>query len=135
MSREKLSELGEVHAELKRLMIAIEAETGKSAPDMAELAAVRLKLTQASRRRGTLVNDFIVAFMPGASAEEKARLEALRQDLQQARFISAEHIGKWTTRSIAKDWAGYGAASNKIRAAMRAQIDREAALFRSLLAT
>jgi hypothetical protein len=35
-------------------------------------------------------------------------------------------------RSITKDWAGYRAASGNIRTAMRQQIDREAALFRSL---
>lgn len=132
MSRERLAELGEIHAELQRLMVVIEAETRKPAPDMVSLSAVRLKLTQASRRRAALANDLIDELAATGSADAKAQLETLRQDLRQARFTSAEHIGQWTTRSITKDWAGYCAASEAIRAAMRKQIAHEAALFRSL---
>jgi hypothetical protein len=132
MSREKLAEIGEIHADLQRLIGAIEAETSKPAPDMASLSAVRLRLTQASRRRAALANAMIDELAANGSADTRAQLDALRQDLRRARFTSAEHIGHWTMRSITKDWAGYRAASGHIRTAMRKQIDREAALFRSL---
>lgn len=132
MSRERLAELAEVHDELKRLLEAIEVETGKPAPDMVGLSAVRLKLTQASRRRAGLVNTLVAEHAGRFPAEAKVQLEGLRQDLQQARFASAEHIGQWTTRAITKDWAGYCAASAKIRTAMRTQMAREATLLQSL---
>lgn len=132
MSLERFTELGEVHAELQILLRLIETETNKSAPDMIALSAVRLKLTQASRRRSMLVNDLVDTFAPQGSAETKAQLARLRQALQQARFRSAQHIGQWTTRSITQDWGGYRAASEQIRTTMRAQLHREAAVLRSL---
>lgn len=132
MSRQMLAELAEVHDELKRLLGTIEVETGRPAPDMVELSAVRLKLTQASRRRAGLVNALVAEHAARLPADARAQLESLRQDLQQARFASAEHIGQWTTRAITRDWAGYCAASAKIRTAMRTQMAREATLLQAL---
>ncbi|MFW2829926.1 hypothetical protein [Sphingomonas sp. ID0503] len=122
------ADLAAAHAELRRLIDAIEAETARPLPDIAGLTSVRMKLTQASRRRTALVDEIVRRNRVAASAEQRAHLETLWTDLQQARMISAGHIGRWTVQAIKADWPGYCAASADLRIRMRAQIDREAAL-------
>lgn len=133
MSDPKIRDLQALHAEMTRLLDAIELQTSKAAPNMAELTSIRFQLTRASRHRTALVLELVERYVRQTSPAAKKQLESLRDDLQQARVTSASHIGRWTMQAIESDWDGYKAASQQIRARMRSQIDRERTILQTII--
>lgn len=133
MSDPKIRDLQTLHAEMTRLLDAIEFQTSKAAPNMAELTSIRFQLTRASRHRAGLVMELIEGSIGHAAPAVKQQLESLRDDLQQARVTSAGHIGRWTMQAIESDWDGYKAASQQIRAKMRSQINRERTILQTII--
>ena len=121
-----LSELQKLHVEmednLRRFADLVDAET----PDAAALAAVRWKLSSASRTRTRLVDgDIFPHLLRRASSVEAQRLEQLKRQASAAGNDSSAHITKWTPERVQADWAGYRTASKLMRDRMRQQIRTE----------
>lgn len=108
--------------------------TTEAQPPMDRLPAVRLSLTRASRARTVLLEQAYGELIARAPASQKTALEALRAEGKENLVRSGRHIGIWTLREMTNRWPDYCAASNAIRAEMRARVKREAALTYPLLA-
>jgi hypothetical protein len=114
-----------LHHEIRDLIGRLAVETAKAAPDMGAITAIRMKLTAASRRRATLLEDGLVQARAVGSDDLKI-LEPVVSVTREARLKSGAHIGKWTLRAIEADWDGYRRDSAGLRAAMLRQLDLEA---------
>jgi len=124
----------EAHAAVLHELAALERITAASTPDRAALAATRLRLSRASTRRVQLLDGTILPRLLGTAAPPEAKtLVELRGALAAARTRSSEHVVRWTLDQAVKDWAGYCRASAELRAAMRAQIERERTVVGPLL--
>jgi hypothetical protein len=118
--------LMEAHGHIRTYLALLDAETARSVPDMAAVSAIRVKLTQASRRRTEILDELLAACLrSGPGSVEAATMQA---ELRRARLTSSAHISTWTSRTIAADWKGYCAASARLRDAMKRQIAAEAQL-------
>ena len=129
-----VGELQRLHAELSAQLDALDALIAQPEPPMEKLPGVRLALTRASRARTIFLTRLYGQLIARAPSSQKAALEALRAEANGQMLASAEHIGSWTLNEIAARWPEYRAASDKMRAAMRQRIKREAQLVYPLLA-
>ena len=128
-----LSDLRESHQLLLAELQALEDATGNDAPDARDLAAIRWRLSRASRRRRSLVDQACDRLLPGASPATARQILALREGLGEALAASTRHVGCWTIDAVLADWAGYRAASAAMRRSMRQRITAEQALLYPLL--
>jgi hypothetical protein len=119
--------VGEAHQRLQTYLALLAAETARTVPDMTAVSTIRVKLTQASRRRSELL-DTLLADCVRRRATTSVEAATMQAELRRARLASSGHIATWTSRSIATDWRGYCAASAKLRHAMKRQIAAEAQL-------
>lgn len=127
-----LGELKDLHADLLAAIDELERLTSEPTPHLGALAATRLKLTRASRRR----NAFLEASVYPALARNRAAEAPVRQlrDEDRNRLVaSANHIAKWSPAEIGARWADYCAASHSLRTAMRSRVREEQALLYPLL--
>lgn len=125
--------LEEAHAALLHELAELEEVADAPEPDVARLAATRLRLSKASSRRVQVLDKIVSALLEKAPDSAKRALAELRADLAKARARSSEHIVRWPLDEAKRDWAGYREASARMRQAMRAQIERERALLDPLL--
>lgn len=122
-----------LHQELRQLIGQLAAETAKPAADMSTVTAIRMKLTQASRRRATLIEEAMLEARRSETREDHAALERVVMSLREARLASGTHIGKWTVRAIESDWQGYCRDSANVRSSMLRQLDLEASVLKTWL--
>lgn len=123
-----MADLQSLHAELLEALSELEALTAASTCDKASLSAARYRLSRVSGTRRRLIDELCEQHLRRASSEEARALRALRQSNLEARVASTKHIGIWTLQEAASNWAGYRAASARVRSAMREQIRVEQAL-------
>lgn len=129
-----LNKLKTHHANVLALIDALEALTAEPAPVLAEVAAVRMKLTRASRLRTAFLDeDIYPALLQGCAASELMPVRALRESGNDRRAASTEHIRQWTLAALEDHWTDYCAASRAMRASMRTRIREEQAVLYPLL--
>lgn len=117
------------HQQLIEGMATLAAETAKPGPDKAAVASARLKLMQASRRRGAILDSIVAAEARTRTGAALVELLALTEKVRHARAISTAHISKWTPAALEADWRGYCLASAVLRRQMRRQIQVEKQFF------
>lgn len=129
-----LNELKAMHAEIARFLDELETLAGEEKPRLETVAAVRLKLTRASRRRTTLLETSIYpSLLDSASEPDRQRIEALRDSGREGLIASIGHIGRWTIVDLGQRWREYRVASQRMRRSMRDRIAQEQALLYPLL--
>lgn len=129
-----LSELKRLHADLLAHLDELERLTSEPVMRPEEVAAARLKLTRASRRRSMFLDSAVYPALIGNDAATDAeRVRQLRSDDKRRFVTSASHIAKWTLQEIAAHWSEYCSASRSLRAAMRDRIREEQAVLYPLL--
>ena len=128
-----LTQLKALHAELRRAIAELAAETAKAEPDEVTLPAARLKLTRASSRRKSFIECSISPLMHDIRPEDARRIEGLRRIAADKAVESSAHIARWTMRTIRADWPGYRRASAEMRAQMLRRISEEADILYPLL--
>lgn len=123
-------DLRSLHRDLVATIDELEALTAAPAYDETVLSSVRYRMSRLSGARQQLVAVML------AEREREGALSAELRDLKQHiatnRARSTTHIAQWSLREIARDWRGYCDASRGVRAAMRAQIEREKILYHPL---
>ena len=127
------TKLKDAHAELRTAIAELEAETRRFEPNEATLSIARLKLTRASSRRRTLIDQEIFPALGNLPPEQKSRVDELRRTTSDIAVQSSRHIGDWTMRAILADWQGYRRASKAMRSAMLQRIAEESAVLYPLL--
>jgi hypothetical protein len=126
-----LSELKKLHVELLTFLDDLERLTGEATVRPDEIAAARLKLTRASRRRSSFLETTVYPALISGSAG--GDIQRLRDTGQDQRSRSTQHIAKWTLAEIVEHWVEYRAASRTLRAAMRDRIREEQAVLYPLM--
>lgn len=121
-----LQELDEHHATIEAGMAEIERHCSRAVPDLAELAAARVRLSRASTQRSRLVRDVIVPkLLERADPTLRNELSQMLEAFSAKRVASSNHVATWSSWTIQQNWSGYREASATIRAMMREQIERE----------
>lgn len=128
-----LTQLKALHAELRRAIAELAAETAKAEPDEVTLPAARLKLTRASSRRKSFIECSISPLLHDLPPDDARRVADLRRVAADMAVESSTHIGRWTMRAIIADWEGYRASSAAMRSQMQRRISEEAAILYPLL--
>lgn len=118
-----MEQLRRHHARMLAALDDLEQLTRSPACDDAQVMAVRYRLTRAStaRRREVIA----LCEQRIAAGVGDAAIQALRDATIASRSRSSTHIGTWTLRQVAGDWAGYTRASAAMRASLRREIARE----------
>lgn len=111
--------------ELLECMAALEAETAKQAPDIAAIASARMRLMQASRKRGAILDSIVASEMRTRTGTALGELLAFTEKVRNARAISTAYVSKWTPAALEANWRGYCAASGVLRGQMRQLIQVE----------
>jgi hypothetical protein len=120
-----LVELSGAHDQLLREMENVGVVTNGPAPDSAQFAAARWRLSQASLRRRSLSGRIMEYLSVRVEREDLPHLATFRAADQLMMRRSAQHVHQWTMHSISQDWKGYCAASRDIRALMKAHVELE----------
>jgi hypothetical protein len=128
-----LAELQLWHAKVLAGLDEMDALTAQHQPPMDRLAAARLNLTKSSRRRSAILERAYPQLMTRLGPDQKARLQALKEQGANNLATSSRHISTWTLREISERWPEYRSASYEIRSAMRQRIRDEARLVYPLL--
>ena len=121
--------LSATHQELLECMAALEAETAKHAPDKAAIASARMRLMQASRKRGAILDSIVASEMRTRTGTALGALLGFTEKVRKARAISTAHISKWTPAALEANWRGYCVESAILRKQMRRQIQVETQFF------
>ncbi len=129
-----LEELRRAHDLVLRRLDELEALTAVDQPDRAALSSVRYQLTRASGARRKLLAERIyphlLARFPGQAG---APVRALQESSPAIVATSSQHIHLWTIDETIRSWDAYRAASETMRAAMRARIADERRILYPLL--
>lgn len=129
-----LRELEAHHATLINLIADMVEVTAAGSPDLARLAATRLKLSRASRARtGFLVAAVYPAVLARVADSQAEQVRNLQREAEDQRATSSRHIGTWSSEKISADWPGFQRASASIRAMMLERIEREKKILYPLL--
>lgn len=118
-------DLPSVHCELRAAIDELEGLTAQQHCPQAAMAALRYRLMLLSRARRKLVRALCTRLQEEATSD--TAVLALIALAPASRRLSSTHLSTWTLRRVAADWQGYCRASAIMRAAMRRQIDAEAA--------
>jgi hypothetical protein len=120
-----LVELSGAHDDLLREMENVGAVTSGPAPDSAQVAAARWRLSKASLRRRSLSARIMEFLDARVDTDDLPHLAAFKAADQMMMRRSAEHVHQWTMHGIGEDWKGYCAASRDIRALVKAHVELE----------
>jgi hypothetical protein len=129
-----LAELTAAHAALLERIAELGAITSHAAPARLEYSAARMRLSQASIERRSVLNRALRHL--GERADDAAALVLARVREADGELIahSVAHLAKWTAESISANWAGYCDASREMRDHMARTVRAEAELLKPLLA-
>jgi hypothetical protein len=128
-----LTYLQAAHHELLRCIEVMERVTSAHAPDVQQLTAARLKISQASFARRALSQKIGELLRPRASLAEAAVLRKLTELDRRWFSESSAHVSRWTVRTILADWAGYQTASRNVRAHIMDTIKTERSILYPML--
>jgi hypothetical protein len=120
-----LAELNATNDELIAALDALDTLTAQSEPDLAGLAAARLKMSKASGQRRRIVDAACNLLVETASADDARKLRGLREINAAQLEASTSHIGAWGLPQLTADWPGYVRASAPMRQSLRDLIDAD----------
>ena len=129
-----LTELAAAHSALLERIAELGAITGRAAPARLEYTSARMRLSQASIDRRTVLNRALRHLSDRADDATALVLASVREADGELIAHSVAHLGKWTADSIAADWRGYCEASREMRDHMARTVRAEAELLKPLLA-
>lgn len=133
VARAFLDDLRSAHRNLIARMEALDRLARGAIPDPTVLSMARWKLGQASLSRRLLTGRICEYFLLRCDGPEVEELVRLQQADRAMLRLSAEHLGKWTMESIARDWPGYCRAGTEIRRRTHDHIALEQRLLYPLL--
>lgn len=121
------AELKATNEELLAALDALDLLTAEPEPDLAGLAAARLKLGKASGQRRRIVDAACNLLVETVSPDEGRKLRGLREINAAQLEASTTHIGTWGLPQLTADWPGYCRASAPMRQSLRelVEADRE----------
>ena len=128
-----LAELQAAHSTLLERIKELGEITAHAVPSRLEYTSARLRLSQASIARRSVLNrtlEYLGARVDAAGSQVLARVRAADGELI---AHSVEHLGKWTAEAVGSDWAGYCDASRSMRDHMARTVNAEAELLQPLL--
>ncbi len=129
-----LHELDQHHAAIEAGIAEVEAHCSRDLPNLAELAAIRVKLSRASTERSRFVRESVVPkLLEQADASLRGELSQMLEAFSAKRAASSKHVAAWSSWTIQQNWGGYREASGVIRGMMREQIERERRTLRTRL--
>jgi hypothetical protein len=121
------AELRHVHAALAERIAALEALTADALPSKMEYTSARLRLSQASIDRRSLLNKALRLLEERADPQSVAAAAKVRAADGELIAHSVAHLAKWTTEAVASDWRGYCESSRSMREHMTRTFEAEAA--------
>ncbi|WP_157084546.1 hypothetical protein [Sphingomonas pituitosa] len=121
-----MEDLRRHHAQMLAAIDELEQLTQSPSCDDKAVMAVRYRLTRASSARRREVVALCERLINAGAADPALR--SLRDSTNLSRATSSSHIGTWTLRQVVADWPGYVRASAAMRAALRREMAREAAV-------
>jgi hypothetical protein len=129
-----LAELTAAHAALLERIAELGAITGQAAAPRLEYSAARMRLSQASIDRRTVLNRTLRHLSEQADDATALVLARVREADGELIAHSVKHLATWTAESISADWRGYCEASREMRDHMARTVHAEAELLKPLLA-
>ena len=127
-----LSRLRDAHAVLMDAMAALDRLT-RSPLDPIALPSARWRLSAASRARRAVWQDCYHHLLPLVDQPTAIALTKLKSgDIAMARS-SADHVARWPSHAVKRDWEAYCEASRAVRARMSAAIEVEQRLVYPIL--
>lgn len=115
VARTFLAELRQSHRELLAYIQQLESMSFRGEPDRTALTTTRWKLGQASLARRLLATRICDYFEARCEPAQIAVLQSLRSADRDMLRMSASHLGKWTSATIAADWPAYCRDGQAIR--------------------
>lgn len=100
-----LQQLFSAHQQLLDGLARLETETAKSVPDKAAVRAARLALSQASRKRSTILDSVLASEARIRTGPDLLQLVALQDSVRRARTASTAHVARWSQSALEADWA------------------------------
>jgi hypothetical protein len=114
-----LADLKATNEELLAALDALEKLTTEAEPDLAGLAAARLKMSKASGQRRRIVDTACNLLLETAPPDDARKLRGLREINAAQLETSTAHIGAWGLPQVTADWPGYCRASAPMRQSLR----------------
>jgi hypothetical protein len=122
-----MTALATAHVALISALDAKREATRQATPDPIAICRARWNLSRVARGHRSLLDNILQALLPGATQEELARIEALREDLMRQVMVSTQHVQSWTPERIISEWPLFCAASAEYQAGveLRAEVEKE----------
>ncbi|MBB5714799.1 hypothetical protein FHS94_001635 [Sphingomonas aerophila] len=124
-----LQQLFSAHQQLLDGLARLETETARPVPDKAAVGAARLALSQASRKRSTILDSVLASEARIRTGPDLLQLVALQDSVRRARTASTAHVARWSQSTLEADWRGYCRDSALMRRHMRRQMEAETQFF------
>jgi hypothetical protein len=129
-----LASFQSAHRKMEAAIADLDAIIAVEAPDMSELCAARLRLSQANLARQQIsrqVCDQIIERIAAGNAEAVRDLQRREQEQIQ---LTSLLVRTWSLKDVQRNWAGYRDASLVVREQLRAIVDAERRILYPLLA-
>src|SRR4051794_22944452 len=117
-SLDLLTRLEAAHEHMLLCVRFMEGATSCVSPDIEQLTAARLKISQASFVRRALWHRVHGHLQPRVDQRDAETLRKLAEIDLQLFGQSSGHVSSWTVQAILTDWGGYQVASKAIRGRM-----------------
>jgi hypothetical protein len=95
-------------------IVCLATATSKCEPERVEYTRARLRISQTSLLRSTLVNSACEYLRPRLSGDQWRTIAALRAADISLRIYSAAHVAEWPSQRIEADWRGFTLESKQI---------------------
>lgn len=119
------SDLRDADSALLACFTEMARSTSHPEGDKYEYTNARFKISQASRARRALVRricEYLRVRVRDADAQAIQKLEKEQCEVVRR---STEHVSRWSSQDICRDWRGYCIASREIREHMLANVESE----------
>lgn len=132
-SRAILADLQNAHIRLTAAIKDLAKLTGQPCSDKIEYSAVRFRVSEASLARRITFRAACDYLLPIASPADQQTISRLRSADADLAKCASEHVQRWTTANIDRDWAAYCVSSVEMRGALLKQIELERSMLYPLL--
>lgn len=113
------------HEELLALGTQYERELAKDAPDLAALAKCRWTLARLVSAHLAYEAAHLYPSLERAGGRSSEVGRAMSAEMAEIGAQLGDHVRKWTSDAIVRDWATFASTSKALMAALRARIERE----------
>ena len=122
-----MTALATAHVALISALDAKREATRQATPDPIAICRARWNLSRANRQHRSSLDNILQALLPGATPEERVRIEDMREDLMRQVMVSTQHVQSWTPERIIAEWPLFCAASAEYQAGLelRAEVEKE----------